>query len=52
MRDDSVLLTLFVQFAVMAILAFGGANAVVPEIHRQTVELHGWMTERQFADIV
>lgn len=51
MRDDSVLLTLFVQFAVMAILALGGATAVIPEIHRQAVELHGWMTERQFADM-
>jgi chromate transporter len=32
-------------------LALGGANAVVPEIYRQAVELRGWMTERQFADM-
>jgi chromate transporter len=32
-------------------LAFGGANAVVPELHRQAVELRSWMTERQFADL-
>jgi chromate transporter len=51
MKDDGLLFTLFVQFAVMAILALGGANAVVPEIHRQAVELRGWMTERQFADM-
>jgi chromate transporter len=51
MKDDSILLTLFVQFAIMALLALGGANAVVPEIHRQAVELRGWMTERQFADM-
>ena len=35
----------------MSLLALGGANAVVPEIHRQAVELRGWMTERQFADM-
>jgi chromate transporter len=51
MKDDSILPTLFVQFAIMALLALGGANAVVPEIHRQAVELRGWMTERQFADM-
>lgn len=51
MKDDGILLTLAVQFAMMALLALGGANAVVPEIHRQAVELRGWMTERQFADM-
>jgi chromate transporter len=51
MKDDSIFLTLFVQFAIMALLALGGANAVVPEIHRQAVEMRGWMTERQFADM-
>ena len=45
------LASLILVFAQLSLLAFGGANAVVPEIHRQTVELHGWMTERQFADM-
>jgi chromate transporter len=49
--DGDVLITLAVQFAIMALLAFGGANAVVPEIHRQAVEMRGWMGERQFADL-
>lgn len=35
----------------MALLAFGGATAVIPEIHRQAVEVNGWMTARQFADM-
>ena len=43
--------SLAVQFAIMSLLALGGANAVVPEIHRQAVDLRGWMTERQFADL-
>ena len=44
--DGDILLVLAVQFAIMSLLALGGANAVVPEMHRQAVELRGWMTER------
>lgn len=50
MKDDGVLGTIFLQFAILSLLAVGGANAVVPEVHRQAVEIQGWMTERQFAD--
>ena len=32
-------------------LAFGGANAVIPEIHRDVVAVSGWMTDQQFADL-
>jgi chromate transporter len=49
--DGDILVTHFVQFAIMALLALGGANAVVPEMHRQAVELRSWMTERQFTDM-
>jgi len=49
--DGDILATLALQFTIMALLALGGATAVVPEIHRQAVELRGWMTERQFADM-
>jgi chromate transporter len=49
--DGDIFFTLALQFAIMSLLAFGGANAVVPEIHRQAVEVRGWMTERQFADM-
>jgi chromate transporter len=35
---------------IMSLLALGGANAVVPEIHRQAVEVGHWMSDRQFAD--
>jgi chromate transporter len=34
----------------LGVVSFGGGLAVVPEMHRQFVELHGWMTARQFAD--
>jgi chromate transporter len=49
--DSDILLTLALQFAMLSLLAFGGANAVVPEVHRQAVELRGWMNEREFADM-
>ena len=49
--DGDILITLAVQFAIMSLLALGGANAVVPEMHRQAVELRGWMTEREFTDM-
>ena len=40
---------LAVQFALLSLLAFGGANAVLPEIHRQSVDIHHWMTDQDFA---
>ena len=48
--DGGTLLTLVAHFALLSLLAVGGANAVVPEMHRQAVEVAGWMTDRQFAD--
>jgi chromate transporter len=50
MRDDNILTTLAIQFTIMSLLALGGANAVVPEIHRQAVDVGHWMSNRQFAD--
>src|SRR6185312_1373270 len=49
--DGGILVTLAVQFAIMALLALGGANAVVPEMHRLAVEINPWMTEREFSDM-
>ena len=42
---------LAVQFAMLSLLAFGGANAVIPEIHRQSVDIHHWMTDQDFASL-
>ena len=49
--DTDILATLALQFAVLSLLAVGGANAIVPELHRQTVHLAGWVTERQFVEM-
>lgn len=45
------LAALALHFLVLSLLAVGGANAVIPEMHRQAVETAGWMTDRQFADL-
>jgi chromate transporter len=38
-------------FASLSLVAVGGANAVIPEIHRQVVEVHGWMNDATFANL-
>jgi chromate transporter len=43
--------TLFVTFATLSLLAVGGANAIVPEMHRQIVEIHGWLDSAAFTQI-
>lgn len=39
------------EFAQMSLMAFGGANAVLPEMHRTVVEVHGWATSEQFSQL-
>jgi chromate transporter len=51
MKPADTLLTLAVQFAILSLFAVGGAMAVVPEMHRQAVDVSRWMTDRQFADL-
>jgi chromate transporter len=48
--NDSPLLALFGYFALLSLFAVGGANAAIPEMHRISVEVMHWMTDRQFAD--
>ena len=38
-------------FALLSLVSIGGANATLPEIHRQVVALHGWMTDETFAHL-
>lgn len=49
--DFGILTTLAAHFALLSLFAIGGANAAIPEMHRVAVELHGWMTDRQFTDM-
>jgi chromate transporter len=43
---------LFSRFTGISLLAVGGANAVVPEMHRQLVQLHPLLSERDFGALV
>ncbi|MGH7095547.1 MAG: chromate transporter [Stellaceae bacterium] len=44
------LATLALVFVPLSFMAFGGSNAVLPDIAHQTVAVHGWMSGREFAD--
>ena len=48
--DENPLFGLISTFALLSLFAVGGANAAVPEMHRIAVDVHHWMTEKQFAD--
>jgi chromate transporter len=45
------LLQLALDFSVLSLLAVGGAPTVFPEMQRSVVEVHGWMSASQFADL-
>ena len=49
--DAGLLLVLIIHFGTLSFFAVGGANAVIPEMHRQAVEVAHWMSDRQFADL-
>ena len=48
---SDALLTLTTHFAGLSLIAFGGASAVVPEMHRLVVEQQHWMTAQEFTDL-
>jgi chromate transporter len=48
---SSPLWSLAAAFAPLSLLMFGGANAIIPELHRQAVELRGWMGDDEFATL-
>jgi chromate transporter len=47
----NALVALATQFASLSLLAFGGVNAVVPEMHRQAVDVHRWMSDADFSHL-
>lgn len=46
------LLTLFWSFFQIGLFSIGGGYAAMPLIRRQVVDLHGWLSMEQFADIM
>jgi chromate transporter len=49
--SDNPLAQLAIDFSILSLLAVGGAVTVLPEMHRSVVEVHGWMSGVQFADL-
>jgi chromate transporter len=45
------LLDLATRFALLSLIAVGGANTVIPAMHQQFVELGHYMSDREFADL-
>ncbi|WP_026733303.1 chromate transporter [Fischerella sp. PCC 9605] len=45
-----VLLDLFFTFAYLALISVGSASAVIPEMERQVVIVHGWMSHQAFVE--
>jgi len=43
-----VLISLLVIFTQLSLLAFGGGNTILPEMQRQVVEVHQWMSNADF----
>ena len=46
-----VLIELIAQFLLLSMLSIGGANAVIPEMHRRAVDVHHWMSDGEFAEL-
>lgn len=53
MRDgsDVSLIALGLVFAPLSLLSFGGGNAVIADIAQQSIAVHHWTSEREFADL-
>lgn len=45
------LLSLAIIFTQLSLLAFGGGNTILPEMQRQVVEVHHWMTAETFSSL-
>ena len=46
---SAVLVSLLLIFSQLSLLAFGGGNTILPEMQRQVVEVHRWMSAADFS---
>src|SRR5687768_10739832 len=49
--SDNTNLALAIAFIPLSFLSFGGGVSVLPAIQRQAVELHTWITPREFIEM-
>jgi chromate transporter len=48
---SAAIVALAVVFMQLSLLSFGGTNSVIPEMQRQVVQVHGWLTAGEFASL-
>jgi chromate transporter len=46
-----IVLQLFLEFTLLSAVAFGGATALLPEMHRVVVENHHWLDDTTFTNL-
>jgi len=46
---SATLIALATIFSQLSLLAFGGGNTILPEMQRQVVEVHHWMSASEFS---
>lgn len=49
--EAEIVAEIAVRFAALSLVAIGGINAILPEIHRVVVDVEGWMTSAEFAEL-
>ncbi len=50
--NDGILFELFWTFVRLAVVAVGGMNTVIPEVAREVVDVHAWMTRPELANLI
>lgn len=48
--DRPDVMALFLHFLMLSAMAIGGTQTVMPDMHRYVVDVHHWITSKQFAD--
>ena len=51
MSAPEIIAEIAVRFTALSLFAVGGIMAILPEIHRVVVDVEGWMTSAEFAEL-
>jgi chromate transporter len=52
MNSSPSLVEVGLYFLMISLMAIGGANAVIPDMHHQLVEVRGWLSSNEFVSLV
>jgi len=50
--DQNILWDLFVSISRLSLVSIGGIQAIISEVYREVVQVRGWMTAAEMADLV